>query len=80
VDVERGGDLVAVDDEGFLELILELGQLPHGGVDDAEGSQQQGWGAAEPGLGLAGLAVDAVDQLAGGPGVGSLGRAMYSAS
>src|SRR5215216_5222787 len=38
VDVELGRDLGAVDDEGLLELILQLEQFPHGRVDDAKGS------------------------------------------
>jgi hypothetical protein len=54
VDIELGGDLGAVDDEGLVELILELEQSSNGGVDDTHGSQQQRWGAAEFGLGLAG--------------------------
>jgi hypothetical protein len=58
VDIELGRDLGAVDDEGFLELILQLDQFPDGGVDDPQGSQQQRWGAAELGAGLAGELVD----------------------
>jgi hypothetical protein len=74
VDIQPGGDLGAVDDEGFLELVLQFEDLPDGGVDDHHGSQHQRWGAAELGLGLAGDAVDGVDELAGGPGVGVVGE------
>jgi hypothetical protein len=34
VDVELGGDLAAVDDEGLLELVLQFQEFPYGGVDD----------------------------------------------
>src|SRR5215212_51761 len=58
VDGELASDLGAVDDEGLQELVLQLHQLPHGGVDDAQGSQEERWGTAELGLGLAGEPVD----------------------
>jgi hypothetical protein len=58
VDRQLGGDLGAVDDEGFLELVLQLEQFPDRGVGDAQGSKQEYWGAAELGLGLAGQPVD----------------------
>src|SRR6266511_5350706 len=74
VGTQLGGDLAAVDDEGLLELVLQLDQFPHGGVDDPEGSQQQHWGATKLGAGLAGEPVDAVDQLAGGPGLRVVGE------
>jgi hypothetical protein len=34
VDIQLAGDLGAVEDEGLLELILQLEQFPNGGVDD----------------------------------------------
>src|SRR6185312_4729537 len=74
VDVQLGGDLGAVDDEGFLELVLQLEQFPDRGVGDAQGSQEECWGAAEFGFGLAGQPVDDLDQLARGPGVGVVGE------
>jgi hypothetical protein len=78
VDLQLGGDLGAVDDEGFQELLLQLEQFPDGGVDDPDGTQQQWWGAAEFGLGLAGELVDGVDQLAVVRVWGSLGRCQTS--
>jgi hypothetical protein len=72
--VEFAGDLGAVDDEGFLELILQLQQLPNGGIDDPDRPEQQRRDAAELGLRLAGLAVDDLDELAGGSGVGVVGE------
>src|SRR6185437_10650613 len=74
VDFQLGGDLGAVDDEGFLELVLQLEQFPDRGVGDAQGSKQECWGAAELGLGLAGQPVDDLDELAGGLGVGVVGE------
>jgi hypothetical protein len=59
---------------GSWNSILQFEQLPDGWVGDPEGPQQQHWGAAELGLGLAGELVDGVDQLAGGPGVGVVGE------
>ena len=41
LDAELVGDLAAVDDEGLLELVLHLEEFAHGGVDQAEGAQQQ---------------------------------------
>jgi len=73
VDRQLGGDLGAVDDEGFLELVLQLEQFPDRGAGDAQGSKQECRGAAELGRGLAGQPVDDLDQLAGGPGAGVVG-------
>src|SRR5205809_7586180 len=39
VDLQLGGDLGAVDDEGFLELVPQLEQFPDRGVGDAQGSK-----------------------------------------
>jgi hypothetical protein len=78
VDLQLGRDLGAVDDERLLELILQLQQFPDGGVEDANGSQEQRRGAAELGAGLAGEAVDDLDELAGGSGVGVVGRCQIS--
>jgi hypothetical protein len=78
VDIQLGGDLGAVDDEGLLELILQLEQFPDGRVDDPETAQKEGWGAAKLGLGLASELVDGVDELAGGPVLESLGRCQTS--
>src|SRR5690242_19714468 len=74
VDIQLGGDLGAVDDERFLELVLQLEQFPDRGVGDAQGSKQEYWGAAELGRGLAGQPVDDLGQLAGGPGAGVVGE------
>ena len=74
VDRQLGGDLGAVDDEGFLEFVLQLEQFPDRGVGDAQGSKQEYWGAAELGPGLAGQPVDDLGQLAGGPGAGVVGE------
>jgi hypothetical protein len=78
VDIQLGGDLGAVDDEGLLELILQLEQFPDGRVDDPETAQKECWGAAELGLGLAGELVDGVDQLRVVRVLGSLGRCQTS--
>jgi hypothetical protein len=44
-------DLAGVDDERLLELVLHLEELAHGGVEQAEGPQEE-WGqAAESGAG-----------------------------
>ena len=49
MDLQLGGDLGAVDDEGFLELVLQLEQFPDRGVDDAV-DQPGGLAAATQGI------------------------------
>ena len=74
VHAELGGDLAAVDDERFLELVLHLEQFPHGGVGQRDDAQQQRRQLTEPAAGLAGEPVDDFDQLRVVRVSGSLGR------
>jgi hypothetical protein len=41
VDRQLVGDLGAVDDEGFLELVLQLKEFPDRGVGDAQGPKEE---------------------------------------
>jgi hypothetical protein len=42
VDAEFGGDLAAVDDEGFVELVLHFQQFAQGAVGQC-GEPEQEW-------------------------------------
>ena len=73
-DVEEVGDLGAVDDERFGELVLHLEQLPHGGVGHGDQAQEQRRQLTDPAGGRAGELVGEFAQLAGGAGVGVVGE------
>ena len=74
VHAEGVGDLAAVDDEGFLELVLHLRQFPQGAVGQCGYANHPGLDLAEPGARLACLLEDKIDQLPGGVGVRVVGE------
>jgi hypothetical protein len=79
VDAELGRDLSAVDDEGFRELVLHLDEFPQGRVGQAQDAQYQRGHGTEFAVGVAGVLVDRVDELASGLGVGVVGQVPHLA-
>lgn len=67
------GDLRAVDDEEFIELVKHLGSFANGGVDQAEVADESGAGDADTSVGGCGASWTRVASC-GGTGVGVVGQ------
>ena len=80
MDPKLGGDLGALHNERFRELVLHLEELADGGVEDSESAKDQRRERAHPGRGLTGVRVDDVDQLTGGAGVRVVGEGLADRS